>query len=646
MKILHIIYFSLFLMITSVVSAQMTNDILLQINDDVVMADEFVRVYNKNLDLVKDESQKDIDNYFELFLNYKLKIAEAKALGFDQRPKYLREFGNYKKQLAKNYLTNKEVTEDLVSEAYDRLNYDINASHILIRIDEFDDDTTAVYNQILSFKKQAESEGFEKAMASAKNGETVIAEDLGFFSAFKMVYPFETAAFNTDAGEVSMPFRTRFGYHIVYVKEKRKSRGTVHVAHIMIKNNDTVQDAVLEKRINEIYNMYKQGQNFEDLAKQFSEDLSSSKKGGELTPFKSGQLSSVKFEDEAFKLNVVGEVSMPFKSDYGWHIVKLLEKKPIASFNDMKPSLQTRIKRDSRSKVVDEVFVNQLKSQYNVPSDIKVSEFISMLDESYYARAWNIPESFDKEKVLFTIKEDTVTAYDFARHLERMQQKQRGKKPFNAIVKGEFQEFLKSRLLKYHEAHLEETNPEFANVLREYRDGLLLFDLMEEKVWKAVQEDTISLKKYYESNKANYVWPERIDGTIITATTLEDASKAKSMLEQGKSKDEIKAALNASNESNILVTEGKFSQEHPLIPADFKFEVGISEVIAHNNAFHVISVKEIISSSTKTFEESKGNVIAEYQDLFEKNWTKELKSKHAVEINQQTLKTIKKELQN
>ncbi len=473
-----------FVSVVSTLYAQVDLDAtLFTIADEDVKASEFLRVYKKNLDLVKDESQKEIDNYFNLFVDYKLKIQEAKALGYNEKPSYLREFGNYRKQLAKNYLTDKEVTDELVKEAYDRLGFDVYAQHILVRIDAFDDDTTQVFNQMLAFKKEADEKGFDAAMNMARNGNEVIAEDLGYFSAFKMVYPFESAAFNTAIGETSMPFRTRFGYHIVHVKDKRKSRGTATVAHIMLKNNDSLSDAALETRINEIYGMLDQGQQFEDLAKQFSEDLSSSKKGGKLNPFKSGQLSSRPFEDNAFMLKNSGDISKPFKTDYGWHIIKLLKKEPLQSFDDMKVTLESRIQRDSRSEVINDVFVDRLKKRYSIPESIDLQYFISMLNDEFYARTWKATLTNDQKDVLFKIGDEVVTKDDFAKNIELAQRKQREKKSFDVIVKSQFEDFLKAKLLNYHEAHLEETNPDFAGVLSEYRDGLLLFDLMEDKVW-------------------------------------------------------------------------------------------------------------------------------------------------------------------
>jgi peptidyl-prolyl cis-trans isomerase SurA len=299
-------------------NAQATNeDVLFKIDNTPVYASEFLRVYNKNLELVQDESQKDVDAYLKLFVNYKLKLKEARDLEYNKKPSYIRELANYKKQLAKNYLTDNKVTDDLVSEAYDRTLNELKASHILIKIpeDASPEDTLTAYNQIMKLRESVINVGFEAVKKDMHNGKTIFAEGLGYFSCFKMVYDFENMAYNTEVGEVSMPFRTKFGYHIVKIFDKRKSRGTVTVAHIMVSNKqtDSLQDAP-EIRINDIYKKLSQGEDFESLAKQFSEDKSSSDKGGKLNSFSGGQLSSSEFEDVAFNLKNVGDVSQPFQS--------------------------------------------------------------------------------------------------------------------------------------------------------------------------------------------------------------------------------------------------------------------------------------------------------------------------------------------
>ena len=389
----NLIVFILFLCLQVVVAQE--NKHLLTIDGELIFSEEFLKLYNKNLDLVKDESQKDLDNYLELFINYKLKLAEAKRLKLDQDPNYKREFENYKKQLVKNYLSDNKVTEVLVKEAYDRMQYDLKASHILIMNNPEVEDTLVAYNTLLDYRKVLQSSGFDSAKEKFHNGKSILVEDLGYFSAFKMVYDFESMAYNTKPGQVSMPFKTQFGYHVVKIDEKRPSRGTVTAAHIMV--SLTQKDSVLnpEERIKEIYKRIEQGENFEDLAKQFSDDKSSSRSGGKIRPFKSGQLSSVIFEDAAFALENEGDITKPVKTEYGWHIIKLIKKEPIKSYEVMRATLEARVKRDSRSKLINSAMVKELSQRYKVTKNTETySYFMTVLEGAYLSGKFNLSDDY------------------------------------------------------------------------------------------------------------------------------------------------------------------------------------------------------------------------------------------------------------
>lgn len=622
--------------------------VLLKVDGEPIMASEFLRVYNKNLDLVKDESQKDIDGYLKLFTEYQLKLKEAKRLKFDEDKNYQREFSRYKKQLIKNYISENKVTDALVKEAYERSNIDIKAAHMLVRLEDTAKDTINAYNEVLALRERALKEGFDKVKAEMHNGNTIFIEDLGYFSAFKMVYDFETAAFNTEVGEISMPFRTQFGYHVVKVMDKRRSRGTITAAHIMVnlKSKDSLRDP--EQRINEIYKKLNQGESFESLAKQFSEDKSSANKGGAITPFKSGQLSSTKFEDEAFAIENNNDFSKPFKTAYGWHIIKRLDLTPIDSFENLKGSFETRVKRDSRSKLINEAMVAKLKKQYKIAynADAKLY-FTSLLNADYYNRAWTLPENFNAEETIFSINNRSFTYEAFGKHLITAQRIYAGKKtPFSNIVNNEFESFFEKSIFQYREDNLEVENEEFANILKEYRDGLLLFDLMEKEVWNKAQKDTIGLEAYYLKNKLKYQWEDRADVVIATSADESNMKKILKMMKKGKSEVEIKEALNTTDKQRVIFTKGTYNTDDSVLPSNFKVKKGISKVYAHNEAFHIIDVKAILPSGQKTLEEAKGNVVNNYQAELESNWINDLYNRFEIEVNDAVLKSIKAKLGN
>ena len=635
------------------VSAHMTvfsqisnDDVLFSVGDEPILAQEFIRVYNKNLEIVQDESQKDIDAYLNLFVNYKLKLQEAKSLGLDKKPSYLKELKGYQKQLSKKYLTESNVTEALIKEAYDRMSYEIKAQHILVRIEEYEKDTTAYYKKILNFKERFFKQGFESVKTSVHNGNTVFVEDLGYFSSFKMVYDFESAAYNTGVGEISDPFRTQYGYHVVKVLDKRKSQGEVTVGHIMISLNENDSLAKAEVRINELYKMLQQGQKFESLAQQFSEDKSSAKMGGKLKSFKTGQLASAEFEKVAFSLQNNGDISIPFKTSYGWHIVKLYNKTPLASYEQLKSDLEQQVKRDSRSKLISSAMSKKLRQNYKVPeAAVVLPNFLEFFDEEFFKNTWTLSESFEGSKQFIVIGNKQLVYSDFYNYLNNSKRGLKVRQSVTDFVTTQYENFVNSEVLKYHEENLEFVNVDFANILNEYREGLLLFDLMEDKVWNAVKSDTAVLHAFYESNKKDYLNPEKVKAILVTSPKKEFIKKAKKLLIENKTVEEIKQQINTSDQ-NILVTTGMLSKNTNIIPEDFLMKIGLSDIYKWNKAYHIVMVTEVLPESIKTFEDAKGLVISDYQIIYEKNWMEVLSKKYKVSVNKEVLKRTKQQLNN
>ncbi|WP_232817844.1 peptidylprolyl isomerase [Winogradskyella tangerina] len=628
--------------------SQEKDEILLTVDGEPILTSEFLRVYNKNLDLVKDESQKDVDGYLKLFTEYQLKLKEAKRLKLDEDTKYLREFQQYKRQLTKNYLSENKVTDALVQEAYDRSIIDLNASHVLVRLDESTSDTLAAYNQILKLRDRFLNEGFDALRADVHNGQSIFVEDLGYFSAFKMVYDFETAAYNTPKGEISMPFRTQFGYHVVKINDRRQSRGTVTAAHIMIalQQKDSTIDP--EERIKDIYKKIQQGESFASLAKQFSDDKSSAKNGGKLAPFKSGQLSSIEFEDQAFGLAENGDMSAPFKTAYGWHIVKRIDLEPNPSFEVQKPQLESKVKRDTRSKLINTAMVKELKSRYDIVENLESKTYFeSILTDDFFRRAWKLPEGLEAEKTLFSINNKKVTYNDFGKHLFSIQRAYNGRKTsFTNVIEREYEKYFEREILQFREENLEFENEEFANILKEYRDGLLLFELMEKEVWNRASKDSTGLEQFYQKHKSNYRWNDRVEVLMASTADQSIAERVLKMMQNGKAKEEIEAELNSEAKKNIIFTSGVFDLNDNKLPTSLRFEKGIDKIYEHNDAFHVIEVINTLPAGDKTLEEARGNVVNDYQTQIENDWLKGLYGRFEVEVNKKALKAVKSKINN
>lgn len=633
------------------VFSQNKKDVLLTIDGTPVYANEFKRVYEKNLDLVQDESQKDIDGYLELFIDYKLKIAEAKAQGLDQDEVYKAELTKYRDQLSRNYLFEDKFTEDLAREAYDRGKQEVNANHILIRVgyEATPQDTLAAYNKIKTVRERAlKGEDFEQL--AKDNSEEPKADSsggkLGYFSVFNMVYPFETAAYNTKVGSVSEIVRTNFGYHIIKVNDRRERLPKVAVSHIMISDKKGARTFDPEERINEISTMLKQGQSFESLAKEYSDDKNSAVKGGALKPFTKGELRAPEFEDTAYKLKKIGDISAPIKTDFGWHIIRLDEIVADPTFEEQRVQLEKKVRQGDRGKVVVNAVNNKIKDIYGFKKGESYLPFFdTYVTDSVLSRKWKMaPIAAAQNKTLFTLGKKAVKYSDFASYIQERQETTMPFKDKEKLLIGLYDEFETNQLKEYFRDQLELENEEYAAILGEYRDGLLIFEVMDKNIWSKAKNDTIGLQNFYDSSKQNYRWKQRLDADIFSATSQINAQRVQKMIQEGMASEDIKAKLNPEGTVNVLLTQGVFEVGEKELPQNIEIKKGVSSIYPSNDSFTVVNVKKILPEGIKDLEDVKGRVISNYQNELETKWMNELHAKYNVEVKKKTLKKLKRRL--
>lgn len=642
--------FLVFLSSTTIFS-QNKKDVLMTIDGNPVYANEFERVYKKNLDLVQDESQKDVDGYLRLFIDYKLKIFEARKQKLDQNEAYKTELSKYRDQLSRNYLFEDKLTEDLAKEAYERGKEEIDAAHILIGVsyDAKAQDTLIAYNKIKAIHEKA-LKGADFDQLAKENSEEPNVEksggNLGYFSVFNMVYPFETAAYNTKVGSVSKIVRSSFGYHIIKVKDRRNKLPKIMVSHIMISDKKGAKTFNPEERINEIATMLKQGQTFESLAKEYSDDKNSGVNGGKLKPFTKGELRAPQFEEAAYDLKKIGEISKPVKSDFGWHIIRLDEIVPEPPFKDQKINLEKRVSQGERGKVVVNAVNKKIKSMYGYKSGENFLPFFqTYVTDSVLSRKWKMePIATSQDKMLFTIGKKSFLYSDFAKYIESRQHTTMPFKDKELFFLSLYDEFETENLKDYFKDQLEIENPEYAAVLSEYRDGLLIFDVMEKNIWNKAKSDSVGLKQFYENSKQNYQWKKRVEADVFSATSQLNAQRIQKMLEDGKSSEEIKAELNPDGTVNVLLTQGTFEEGEQELPKNFQIKTGISTIYPSNETFTVVHVKNILPEGIKDLEDVKGRVISSYQNELEEKWINHLRASYKVEVNKKTLKKLKKQL--
>jgi peptidyl-prolyl cis-trans isomerase SurA len=649
------VFLGLILFFSLSVSAQVkAKEVLFSVDQKSYYTDEFVRVYNKNLDLVKDESQKDLNQYLELFIGYKLKVNKANKLGLQNGKQYMSELDNYRTQLAKNYLTDSKVTDALIEEGYNRMKKEINASHILIMVDEnaAPADTLAAYQKITEIRNRV-LKGEEFGKLAQEVSQDPSAKDnlgnLGYFTSFRMVYTFESAAFKTQLNEVSQPVRTRFGYHIIKVNDIRDNRGEILVAHIMLMNpkeGETKTAEEVQKTIQDIYKKIQQGEKFDELAQQFSEDKSTSGKGGELSRFASGQLSSIEFENQAFSLSKENPISKPFQTQFGWHIVKFIDKFPLQSLKDLRAELDSKISKDERSRIIEKSMNTKLRKKYTINKDKKMIASVNkQVTDLFYDSKWELPkDSVAFSSKLFTINTTEISGYSFLKYIKNQEKRAVSIKPITKLTSVLLEDFVDEQLNKYNNDNLENEHPEFAAVMEEYRDGLLLFELMEKEIWQRAKTDTIGLTSFYETVKNNHQWKKRIDVILLSSTNKSVAEKVLSLLKKGSSTQLIKEKLNTKEVINVMVSESVYEEGAPALPKDLPFNEGISEIIKQGDYYYVAKINKIIPEGNKSLDECKGKVINEYQQYLEQNWVNELKKEFTIKVNQDVFEKIKIQL--
>ena len=617
---------------------------VLVIDEEKISLEEFQSVFFKNNnDTVL--SKDFLDEYMDLFVNFKLKVKNAKDLGYDTLSSFVTEFSGYKSQLSKPYLQNREFDEKMLIEAYDRMKFDINASHILIKVDEnsSEKESKLAYDKILAIRSDIIEEKITFSEAAKKNSDDKSAEvnggNLNYFTAFMMVYDFETIAYSTNVGEISLPVRTKYGYHIIKVNDKRNAVGNVKVAHIMFKSGigsaeKKINDA--KEKISKISELISNGEEFADLAERFSEDRSTAVKGGALPPFGVGKMVP-EFEASAFALKEIGDVSKPFKTAYGWHIIKLLEKEEVPSFDEIKSELMKKIQKDSRGELSKKSLFAKLRKSYKIVNNSNTYRSFRKVSANQVKKRKFTIEKVDN-RVLLTINKKIITVSKFADFIILNQKR-------NNDIDELFINFVDNELLLCEENNLEEKYPEYKSLLKEYRDGILLFDLTNVKVWSKAIEDTVGLKNFYTLNKSAYFWEERLDATIYNCIDLETAKYVKRSIYKIKRNSMTDAELlkkaNSKSALSLKINSKKFIKGENSHIDNIVWKLGVSSDIKTNEGnFVIINVKEILPITEKKFNETKGKVISDYQKLLEKEWLEELHSIYNVSINKKVLYSL------
>ncbi|HCE56892.1 MAG TPA: hypothetical protein DER09_03600 [Prolixibacteraceae bacterium] len=626
----HTVLLSFILSVFTLPGLSQPDETLITIGSTKISKGEFERIYQKNNNnLYNPDDKKTPEDYLQLFVDFKLKVIEAETLKMDTSAAFVNELAGYRTELAAPYLTDVTYTEQMVKELYDRTTKEISASHLLLNVspnatrqeeEEVREKILKIKQEIIAGKDFGDAAVEYSQDPSAKNNKG----ELGYFSAFNMVVPFENAAFSTPSGEISEPVRTQYGWHILKVHDIRKNQGEILVAHIMKmfpRDMTPETKANLKLQIDSIYTAVKNGADFGQLAREKSDDKRSAQQNGEMPWFASGRMIQ-EFSKPAFALQNKGDISEVIETPYGYHIIKKLDTRPVPSFEESKKELEARIKQDpQRSQTSKTVFISKLKKEYNF------TENLANIDNLMKK---NIGDStLNMQDVLFVLNGNEYKTAQFISWLKN-----------ENISKGAFNKnytpWVEAEITAYEDSKLEEKYPDFRYLMQEYHDGMLLFNISEIKIWNFAAEDTAGLEQFYKGCK-KYMWEERFKGMIITCKNDSVRQEADKFLAEEMSVQEILDLLNA-REKLITITEGAWEKGvNPIVdfyvwngPEPAKFDSALTFVRGDK-----------IQPEQKKLEEARGLYVSDYQKVIEEKWLKELHSKYKVTVNKKLLKTIK-----
>lgn len=648
---------SVLLVLANATSAQ----VLFKYGKYPVETKEFLRVYEKNaINQAPDYSEKALREYIDLYSLFRMKVKEAELMHIDTAMSIQYELDNYRKQLAQNYLTDEEVRGKLIKEAYDRLKENVHVAHILLQSSPMaqSKDTVKPYQLIDSLYKAVTKGGadFEKlaAIYSEDKGSKDNGGDIGIITALQTPYDFENAAYNTPVGQVSKPFRSPYGYHILKVYSRKPSKGDVEVAQVMTlapKTKGKEGEEAALARANEALAKLNKGADWSDIVKEYSEDKFSKDNDGKLDRFSAGQMVPA-FEEAAYSLNKPGEIyKKPIKTEYGYHIIKLVKKYPVPPYDSVKAKLKSQVQRDGRAEIARKIFYDNVKKENGFreyPQNIESLKmaFVANVKDTGKDANKLVVDDFKNDEVLFELKGVSYKSSDLLTHAVDVT---RGRimGPKALIFQNLYDNYQKMILDDIEEENLMKEKPEFKNLMNEYRDGIMLFELMDKKVWGKASKDSTGLEEFHATRKNKYMWDAGFRGAVYVASNMENVKKLKKLLSKKDITDEdVLKAMNSDNTPNALnIRRGYYEfKKFDDVPKASIQEGKLTEAVKTDDDKYIMVLADEVHNTkvAKTLDEARGYVIAEYQDHLEKEWNAKLRKKYPVKINEDVLKSIVK----
>lgn len=653
----HLIAFiGLFCSFAGIALAQDTDPVLFTVKGNPVRVSEFKYIYTKTNQDKADFSEASLREYLDLYTKFKLKVQKARDMQLDTVMATKTELDGYRRQLANSYLVDKEVTDKLVREVYDRMQQDVDISHIFIACDRNAPahDTLVAYNRTMNLLKMIRGgKSFEQVALDSSMDKTVKDNrgNLGFVTAMLPdgYYAMEKAIYAAKPGEIVGPIRSNGGYHLVRVNAFRPARGEMEVAQILIRKGDTPErQAMARMRADSVYAALQTGAKWDEVCAKYSEDKTTAAKGGYIGFFSINRYQK-NFEDAAFALAKDGDYTQPVETTIGFHIVKRISRRGVGTFEQFKRALTERVKRDSRSEVAKQSMIARIKKEGNFKENPQAlaAWTAQQTDTLFHTFRWK-PDPTRPKTVLMQFGADKVyTIADFEDYCVRASRDRMRGKGYDVkeTIGKLYKNWTDEVAMQFEENQLDKKYPDFKALMREYEEGILLFDATKQFVWDRANSDTLGLEKYFNENLAmKYKWDERAVATFYTVKSDDPAvvKKVRDLAAKKPAADVLKK-FNKKGQPELVVAVEKRSEKGKNKELDGKWMAGAMTDAKVDTATHTaifFKVEAIEPPTPKALADARGYAVADYQDYLEKQWIEELRREYPVKVNEDVLKSL------
>jgi peptidyl-prolyl cis-trans isomerase SurA len=640
MKKTILLSISLLLLIT-VTKAQT----LLTFGNNPVSKQEFLNAFNKNSNVEK-PGEKAFREYLELYIRYKLKVKAAYDSKLDKENNQVAELNDFRTQVIDSYMNDETAFRKLINEAAERSKKDIRVAHIYVPLAPGSKDTVKAWKTVQDAFKELQRGSDFGNVATLYSGDTSVRTnkgDIGFITAFTLPYEMESIIYNLQPGKFSSPYRSAFGYHIFKNISERKALGSVKAAQILFAFPPDVSDglkAEMKRQADSVYNALNSGASFNELVFKYNTDRVTASTNGEMQEFGVGRYDAT-FENAAFALSTPGQLSRPVLTSHGYHIIKLIERIPVDSSDAVLfDRVKAKVEKDPRVQVAKKELTKKILNATGVKKAPVNQKLLFVYSDSVLQnkKAPALP-GITNTTVLFSFPKAKVTVADWANYLHDVRE-------IPSLSQGKsipelLEQYKETVATDYYRNHLEEYNPDFARQLKEFKEGNMLFEIMQRKIWDKANADTAGLQAYYIAHRDKYFWGPSADVILFS---VNDASIVNEFREKLVKNIADWKNISAAYEGRVQADSGRYELNQ--LPAEHTatLKAGSFTPAVTNTAEGITTIMYIVKTysekSPRNFDDAKGLVLNDYQQLLEEKWIAELKAEYPVKVNEKVLKSL------